>query len=47
MARLPIALCSVSMFALMLGASAHAQTSPAPQMAAEDDTADSRETPPQ
>ena len=28
------------MFALMLGASAHAQTSPAPQMAAEDDTAD-------
>ena len=30
MARLPIALCSVSMFALMLGASAHAQTSPAP-----------------
>ncbi|WP_380790421.1 TonB-dependent receptor [Sphingobium xenophagum] len=40
MARLPIALCSVSMFALMLGATAHAQTSPAPQMAAEDDTAD-------
>lgn len=40
MARLPIALCSVSMLALMLGATAHAQTSPAPQMAAEDDTAD-------
>lgn len=40
MARRPIALCSVSMFALMLGATAHAQTSPAPQIAAEDDAAD-------
>lgn len=40
MARRPIALCSASMFALMLGATAQAQTSPAPQIAAEDDAAD-------
>jgi len=40
MARRPIALCSASMFALMLGATAQAQTSRAPQIAAEDDAAD-------
>jgi len=40
MAIRPIALCSASMFALMLGATAHAQTNAAPQVAAEDDAAD-------